>query len=38
VPGIDLRRGPRFEWEHAMNRLVGQRFRALATLDLSVLK
>jgi hypothetical protein len=27
-----------FEWEHAMNRLVGQRFRALATLDLSVLK
>jgi hypothetical protein len=25
------------EWEHAMNRLVGQRFRLLATLDLSVL-
>jgi len=27
-----------FEWEHAMNHLVGQRFRALATLDLSVLR
>ncbi len=25
------------EWEHAMNRLVGQRFRALATLDFTVL-
>jgi hypothetical protein len=25
------------EWEHSMNRLVGQRFRLLATLDLSVL-
>lgn len=24
------------EWEHAVNRLVGQRFRMLATLDLSV--
>jgi hypothetical protein len=26
------------EWEHAMNRLVGQRYRALATLDLSVFR
>ena len=26
------------EWEHSMNRLVGQRFRVLATLELSVLK
>lgn len=26
------------EWEHSMNRLVGQRFRVLATLDLTVLK
>ena len=26
------------EWEHTMNRLVGQRFRVLATLDLTVLK
>jgi hypothetical protein len=26
------------EWEHSMNRLVGQRFRALATLDFSVLR
>lgn len=25
------------EWEHAMNRLVGQRFRMLATLDFTVL-
>jgi hypothetical protein len=24
------------EWEHSMNRLVGQRYRALATLELSV--
>jgi hypothetical protein len=24
------------EWEHTMNRLVGQRFRLLATLDLAV--
>ncbi len=24
------------EWEHSMNRLVGQRFRALATLDVAV--
>jgi hypothetical protein len=40
VPGIDLFNVGHlgFEWEHAMNRLVGQRFRALATLDLSVLK
>jgi hypothetical protein len=40
VPGIDLLNVGHlgFEWEHAMNRLVGQRFRALATLDLSVLK
>lgn len=27
-----------FEWEHDMNRVVGQRFRALVTLDLTVLK
>lgn len=26
------------EWEHTMNRLVGQRFRVLATLDFSVLR
>lgn len=26
------------EWEHSMNQLVGQRFRVLATLDLTVLK
>ena len=26
------------EWEHTMNHLVGQRFRALATLDFTVLK
>ncbi len=26
------------EWEHSMNRLVGQRFRVLATLDLTVLE
>jgi hypothetical protein len=40
APGIDLFNVGHlgFEWEHAMNRLVGQRFRALATLDLSVLK
>ena len=27
-----------FELEHEMNRVVGQRFRALLTLDLTVLK
>ncbi len=39
-PGLDLFNVGRlgFEWEHAMNRLVGQRFRALATLDFSVLR
>jgi hypothetical protein len=26
------------EWEHTMNRLVGQRFRVLATLDFTVLR
>lgn len=26
------------EWEHSMNRLVGQRYRLLATLELSVLR
>ena len=26
------------EWEHNMNRLVGQRYRVLATLDLTILK
>jgi hypothetical protein len=26
------------EWEHSMNRLVGQRYRVLATLDLTVLE
>jgi hypothetical protein len=26
------------EWEHSMNRLVGQRYRVLATLDFTVLK
>jgi hypothetical protein len=40
APGIDLFNVGHLgvEWEHAVNRLVGQRFRALATLDLSVLK
>jgi hypothetical protein len=39
-PGIDfLNRGRLgIEWEHAMNRLVGQRYRVLATLDFSVLR
>jgi hypothetical protein len=27
-----------FEWEHAMNRLVGQRYRLLATLDIQVFR
>lgn len=27
-----------FEWEHTVNRLVGQRFRVLVTLDLTVLQ
>jgi hypothetical protein len=26
------------EWDHTMNRLVGQSFRMLATLDFSVLR
>jgi hypothetical protein len=26
------------EWEHTVNRLVGQRFRALATLEFTVLR
>jgi hypothetical protein len=44
--GAGLRPGPEFisrgrlgfEWEQTMNRLVGQRFRMLVTLDLTVLK
>lgn len=46
VLGAGLRPGPEFlsrgrlgfEWEQTMNRLVGQRFRMLVTLDLTVLK
>jgi hypothetical protein len=46
VLGVGLTPGPSFftrsrfgvELEHHMNRLVGQRFRALLTLDLTVLK
>jgi hypothetical protein len=46
VLGAGLTPGPNFfarsrlgvELEHDMNRLVGQRFRALLTLDLTVLK
>jgi len=36
--GVSPLRRMRFgvEWEHSMNRLVGQRFRALATLDVAV--
>lgn len=39
-PGIDFLNRGRIgvEFEHAMNRLVGQRYRVLATLDLSVLR
>lgn len=39
-PGIDGLNTARLgvEWEHAMNRLVGQRYRVLATLDFSVLR
>jgi hypothetical protein len=39
-PGIDVLNTARLgiEWEHAMNRLVGQSYRVLATLDLSVLR
>lgn len=39
-PGLDFLNDARLgvEWEHAMNRLVGQRYRVLATLDFSVLR
>jgi len=39
-PGIDVLDTARLgvEWEHAMNRIVGQSYRVLATLDLSVLR
>lgn len=39
-PGLDFLNRGRLgvEWEHAMNRLVGQRYRVLATLDFSVLR
>lgn len=39
-PGLDFFNRGRLgvEFEHAMNRLVGQRYRVLATLDLSVLR
>jgi hypothetical protein len=39
-PGLRLLGTSRFgiEWEHAINRLVGQRFRMLATVDFSVFK
>ncbi|MBK7579653.1 MAG: hypothetical protein IPI67_05530 [Myxococcales bacterium] len=36
TPFTDTRFG--VEWEHSMNRLVGQRFRVLATLDFTVLR
>ncbi len=36
TPFPDTRMG--VEWEHSMNRLVGQRFRMLATLDFTVLR
>ena len=40
LPAIDALNVSRIglEWEHAMNRLVGQRYRVLATLDFSVLR
>lgn len=46
VAGGGVRPGPTqnsrgrigFEWEHSMNRLVGQRFRLLLTLDFTVLQ
>lgn len=45
VLGASVRPGSPFsngrlgaEWEHSMNRLVGQRFRFLVTLDLTVLR
>jgi hypothetical protein len=39
-PGLRLLGASRIglEWEHAVNRLVGQRFRMLATLDFSVFR
>jgi hypothetical protein len=39
-PGLDMLNQGRIgvEFEHAMNRLVGQRYRVLATLDFSVLR
>jgi hypothetical protein len=39
-PGIEILSRGRLgvEWEHAMNRLVGHRYRVLATLDFSVLR
>jgi hypothetical protein len=39
-PGLALFSHGRFgvEWEHSLNQLVGQRFRVLATLDLTVLQ
>src|SRR5262249_54890648 len=39
-PGVSFLSNGRFgvEWEHSMNRLVGQRFRVLATLSLTVLR
>jgi hypothetical protein len=37
-PGLISRGRFGFEWEHSVNRLVGQRFRLLLTLDLTVLK
>ena len=35
-PGFNSRSRLGFEWEHSMSRLVGQRFRVLLTLDLTV--
>jgi hypothetical protein len=39
-PGIDVLNTARLgiEWEHAMNRIIGQSYRVLATLDFSVLR
>lgn len=40
LPSLELSGQGRLgvEWEHSMNRLVGQRFRLLCTLDLTVLR
>jgi hypothetical protein len=37
-PGLISRGRFGFEWEHSVNRLVGQRFRLLLTLDFTALR